>query len=312
MLVAVSLVCGAALAQKPPKPDVVIPLKPLGLPTDAYAPEYASHCNFSWLAYRELHWLDDGSVVVVFSNSPDCTKREVKPDGRLTLAAYDTSGALLHITKVPYDAGEANLTGGRSGVWIGPENSVIVEVPESGLSRTGEVMVFSGELNLIQTIATSHDNWTNDKVAFLGVAEGRDEVYFSKFNFVSSESRCLSYSGLPLVHTGTCYASPYGLPRMAVSASFPVPKDYQAAFAGNSRDRTRQGIFLTSDDALCESGIIPRIFCSTHGTLIVIDVATNHKLFEKRMRRSGHPELSPDGKHVALFDDYQLDIFSLP
>lgn len=81
------------------------------------------------LAIFRVQWLDDQQILVAFTTSPICAKREGPVVGVLRLMTFDTKGSPLQTADIPFDAGEGSDFDdlAHHGIWVGPDKTVLVE-----------------------------------------------------------------------------------------------------------------------------------------------------------------------------------------
>ena len=205
----------------------------------------------------------------------------------------------------------------HDGIWIGPNKTIVVEIPGSHLkvqpNSRNKVVVLSSDLAVVQEIDTdSHENYW-DRINFGGITNNRAQALFwSSDGGVGHERKCFIYTGNPLKQTGTCAEKDLDQPDPPAeySQSSLLPKGYEVrAFAGKSMDGARASLFGAKKSAVCDNF---GKFCPTRGELIVFDPRTKKQLFVTSFPLSGRAALSPTGNHVAVIENDRLEIFELP
>jgi hypothetical protein len=320
ILICALLWIGSLCTAAEPKPTLTIDLLAKGLPVDAFKRSSYKECPHQYRGYRTVQWIDAQRLLVGFNTSPDCAKKEGILAGVLRLVVFDLKGDALHSVDISYDAGSG--IGIRliqhDGVWIGPDQTVVVEIPGSRLkaqpNSRDRVVVLSSDLSLEQEIDTdSHENYW-DGLHFAGTTADHHEVLFWTSDGVKGhEQKCLLYSGKPLKQAGTC--APEDLHRPDPPAEYRqstlLPKGYQVVtLAGSSTDGGRVSLLgVKGEGGLCD------IFgksCRSSARLIVLDTATNRLIFGMGLALDGRAALSPAGKYIAAMENNRIEIFSLP
>jgi hypothetical protein len=304
------------------KPSLTVDLVATGMPADQ--PEESSYktCPYQYLGYRSVQWLDTQRILVAFNTSPYCALKEGIQAGTLRLIVFDLNGNLLHSADVSYDAGAGLgvLLIAHDGIWIGPNQTVIVEIPGSHLkaqpSSRDKVLVLSSELSPEQEIDTDSHQTYYDGIHFAGVGADRHAVLFwSSDGGIGHDRKCLLFSGMPLKPDGAC--TPQDLDELDPSVQYQrpalLPKGYQIrAFAGSSMDGGRVTLFGVKEGGLLGGCDLFGKLCPSHGILITFETATNQLIFKMKLPLSGRAAISPSGKHLALLQNNRLEIFPLP
>ena len=299
------------------KPAVTVDLRVAGLPTDAFTRKSYKECRYQYFGYRSVEWLDSQRVLVAFNTSPGCAvKGELLP-GSLRLVIFDTQGNMLRSADAAYDAG--NGMGVRiirhGGIWIGPRQTVIVDVPSPHLialpNSHDRVLAFSDELIQIQEIDSDDHARIGDGIHLTGVSPDRQRVLFWTANHEKTrEQTCLSYSSVPMTNAEAC--TPQDLNSLDPEPDMDVvPKGYDfGAFPGASTDGLRSSIFVVrNENAFCE---LFGKFCPSKGRLVVFETSTKRALFQKDLPLNGRAALSLDGKRLAILEENSLKIFVVP
>jgi hypothetical protein len=91
----------------------------------------------------------------------------------------------------------------------------------------------------------------------------------------------------------------------------PIPHGSQVVgVTGVSRNEQRFALTATGEVGIC--GMFD-IWCNERGQAIVIDVPANRIVFQQSVSTTGGTSsLSPDGKHIAIFDRDKLAVYALP
>jgi hypothetical protein len=299
------------------KPVVSFDLRPAGLPRDAFARKSYKECPYQYFGYRWVEWLDAERLLVAFNTSPDCAVKDGLLTGSLRLATFDVQGNMLHSADVAYDAGNGN--GVRiilhGGIWIGPDQTVIVEVPSPHLKALpnshDRVLAFSDKLIQIQEIDIDGHIHIGDGIHFEGVSPDRLRILFSKASDDKTSSRtCLSYSTVPMTNAKACFPQELDSidPKPDIDA---VPKGYEfAAFPGSSPDGLRLSVIAVKNgNAFCE---LFDKFCPSAARLVVFDTYTRRALIKKDLPLDGRAALSLDGGRLAVLERNRLEIFVVP
>ena len=307
--------CGFANGQI--KPVVSIDLRVAGLPADAFTRNSYKECPYQYFGYRSVEWLDAQRLLVAFNTSSDCAVKDGLLAGSLRLATFDLQGNMLHSTDTAYDAG--NGIGVRiirhGGIWIGPRQTVIVEVPSPHLKKLphshDRVLAFSDELIQIQEIDSDDHVRIGDGIHLAGVSPDRQRVLFWRASHeVTGERTCLSYSNVPMTNAEGCSSQDLDSidpePDMDV-----VPKGYEfGAFPGASTDGLRSSVFAVKNEgAFCE--LFGKL-CPSKGRLVVFETKTKRALIKKDLSLDGRAALSLDGPRLALLEQNRLKIFVVP
>jgi hypothetical protein len=312
------LFAASSYMQAQVKPTLTVELATIGVPPDSPDENSYNTCPYQFLAYRAVEWLDAQRVLVAFSTTPRCSQTQGPRRGAMKLVTLDLQGHPLNSTTVGYDAGDGigipmML---HDGIWIGPEQLVLVDVPGTHLKAQpdsrNKVLVFSQDLRPLQEIDTDYHEVYGDSTNFKGVQQDRKAVLFWTSDPPGSRHRkCLLYTGAPLRQTGLCSLQELD----AIDAQPPlttsvVPKSYQQrALPGSSMDGSRSSVFMVKEEnTVCElSGKL----CPTSGKLVVFETPTNRLLFKKDLPLDGRAALSPDGMHMATVEKGNLEIFDL-
>jgi len=297
------------------KPMLTIDLLSNGLPMDAFQRMTFSQCPFQYRTYRSVQWLDSEHILVAFNTSPSCTQSKVVAKGNLKLIIFDLKGNVLHSTNLPYEAGDGSPERliDHDGLWIGPGKSVLIEIPSPHLSTLpnskDRIVVLSDELVPIQEIDTEDAHlWLR------GVRDDRSAVLFSVINQDHSFNRekCILYTGNPLQQTKGCDNTEVDSlnTEYRKTGFYPAPKGYHIDnYPGDTSDGFRSMIFVSNGSGLCD---LWRFTCPKHGRLIVFETASKRVLIDRNFPFDGRARLSPDGKHLAIFEKNSLEILSLP
>lgn len=295
---------------------LLVDLAPAGLTGDALAQENAKSCLYAFLGYRTVRWLDNDTLLLAFNLSPMCSATSIHPEGKAKLVTFNWKGELLHSAEFSYDAGVANASPAmaRDGVWIGPDRTLLVSVPQTPDGKEGEtkgdVLVFSRELAQVQELPTFTDIRHNKGFSFLGVPWDQSAAIFFTERPRTDEWACRAYTGNPLADSGRCDLAPGDrAPGYEVSTLAGVSKGQQATYAGKSADGSRLAVFLQKKSDMC---LVSQLLCTWQGSLVVLDRKTHHRYFESKFPANGRADLSPDGKHLATFAKGMLEIFALP
>jgi len=307
--------CGSTNGQI--KQVVSIDLTVAGLPADAFTQKSYKECPYQYFGYRSVEWLDAQRLLVAFNTSPECAVKEGLLAGSLRLATFDMQGNMLHSADTEYDAG--NGIGvriiGHGGIWIGPRQTVIVEVPSPHLKTLphshDRVLAFSEELIQIQEIDSDDHARIGDGIHLAGVSPDRQRVLFWTANHEKArEQTCLSYSSVPMTNAEAC--SPQDLDAIDPEPDMDVvPKGYEfRAFPGTSTDGLRSSIFaVKNESAFCE---VFGKFCPSKGRLVVFETNTKRALIQKDLPLNGRAALSLDGRRLAVLEQNRLKIFVVP
>jgi hypothetical protein len=307
--------CGSANGQI--KPIVSIDLRVAGLPADAFTRNSYKECSYQYFGYRSVEWLDAQRLLVAFNISPDCAFKDGLLAGSLRLATFDVQGNMLHSADTAYDAGTG--IGVRiiqhGGIWIGPGQTVIVEVPSPHLKTLphshDRVLAFSDELIQIQEIDSDDHARIGDGIHLAGVSPNRQRVLFWTATHEKTRERtCLSYSNVPMTNAEAC--SPQDLDSIDPNPDMDVvPKGYKfGAFPGASTDGPRLTVFaVKNESAFCE---LFGKFCPSKGRLVVFETNTKRALIKKDLPLDGRAALSPDGGRLAVLEQNRLKIFVVP
>jgi len=307
--------CASANGQM--KPVVSIDLSVAGLTAHAFTRKSYKECPYQYFGYLSVEWLDAQRLVVAFNTSSDCAVKDGLLAGSLRLATFDLQGNMLHSADTAYDAG--NGIGVRiirhGGIWIGPSQTVIVEVPSPHLKTLphshDRVLAFSDELIQIQEIDSDDHVCIGDGIHLAGVSSDRQRVlFFTASHEKTRERTCLSYSSVPMTNAEAC--TPQELDSIDPKPDMDdVPKGYEfGAFLGASTDGLRSSVFAPKNEsAFCE---LFGKFCPSKGRLVVFETNTKHALFKKDLPIDGRAALSLDGRRLAVLEQNRLKIFVVP
>jgi hypothetical protein len=299
------------------KPVVSIDLRVAGLPADAFTRNSYKECPYQYLGYRSVEWLDAQRVLVAFNTSSDCAIKDGLLPGSLRLATFDVRGNMLHSADTAYHAG--NGIGVRiirhGGIWIGPGQTVIVEVPSPHLKTLPDshdrVLAFSDELIQIQEIDSEDHVRIGDGIHLAGVSPDRRRIFFWTTSHEKTRERtCLSYSSVPMTNAEVCALQDLDSidpnPDMDV-----VPKGYKfRASPGASTDGLRSSVFAAKNESVfCE---LFGKFCPSKGRLVVFETNTRRALIKKDLPLDGRAALSLDGGRLAVLEQNRLKIFVVP
>ena len=315
VIVLALICCSSASAQT--QPTVSVDLTTMGLPSDAFVRKNYKECPRQYFGYRSVEWLDERRILVAFNTNPDCAFNEGLMDGSLRLVTFDLQGKVLHSGDVAYPAGDGGAIRviAHGGIWIGPDHTVIVEVPSPHLKALPDsrdkVVVFSDELTQIQDIDTDYHDRIGDGMQFAGVTQDRSRVLFSMpGDRAKRERTCLSYSKFPMTSADAC--SPYDLGSIKQPPdTTAVPKGYEfRAFAGASTDGLRSSVFaVKGEKAPC---MLSGKFCGSKGTIVVFETKTKRTLLKMDIPLDGRAALSLDGRGLAVLQQNKLEIFVVP
>jgi hypothetical protein len=321
-LVCVPLWASCFLVAAQPKPIVTADLLPKGLPADFKG--YSFNCPYHYPGYYSLQWIDRERVLVAFSTSPICGKKVGSISGVLRLITFDLRGNMVRSADVPYDAGtgtiyvEPDLR--HDGVWIGPEQSLLVEF-RGGYSKTqpnsrGKILVLSSELLPQQEIETYPPRDFYDGIHLERVTPDHHAVLFWTSAGTREKQKCLVFSGRPLVQTSGCLQSDLNVTdpsdKYWGSARAPLPKGHETLdSAGSTIDGDRVAVMGAKVAGFCEAW---GMFCPSREMLIVFEVVTKRVVFRMKLPTDGSARatLSTDGKHIAVVEHERLEIFALP
>lgn len=285
-----------------------VDLRTISLPTDAFERKGYKNCPYQYFGYRSVEWLDARRLLVAFNTSQSCSLRSGLLAGSLRLAIFNMQGDLQHTTDVGYDAGDG--IGVRivlhGGIWIGPKQTVLVDVPSSRVTNSRDrVLVFSDELIQIQEMDT------HEGILLEGVSQDRQQMFFSAPNdqVQGGARKCLAYSSVPTTTVEEC--SPEGLASVPLYPVFNVPRGFESrAFPGSSMDGLRSSAFLVRDEnAFC---LLFGKSCPSKGELVVFETKTGHVLVKRDLPLDGRAALSLDGQWLALLEGNKLKILSVP
>ena len=297
------------------KPVVTIDLVRLGMPQDFFS---RKPCTFSFNGYRAVRWLDEHQLLVAFNTTPDCTAAQRAFSGQIRIVSFDLQGHVLNQAETSYEPGPGNLIRPllNDGIWIGANQTVLIEVPgnhfEGRPETRDKVVVLSSELKRIQEIDTDSHGKYYDRINFEGVKADHSAVMFwTSDGNLSHPRKCLLYSGTPLQESGTCSTGDLDLPIVPneYSRTSVFPKSYEIrAFVGRSSDGSRAALFGVRKSSSCE---LLGWFCPSSGKVVVFDPMSGRVIFELALPLGGRAELSPDGKHLATLEANNLEIFSV-
>jgi hypothetical protein len=224
---------------------------------------------------------------------------------------------MLHSADTAYDAGDG--IGVRiirhGGIWIGPGQTVIVEVSSPHIKTLphshDRVLAFSDELIQIQEIDSDDHVRIGDGIHLAGVSPDRQHVLFWTASHDKTRERtCLSYSTVPMTNAEAC--SPQELDSIDPKPDMDVvPKGHEfGAFPGASTDGLRSSLFaVKSESAFCE---LFGKFCPSKGRLVVFETDTKRALIRKDLPLDGRAALSLDGGRLAVLEQSRLKIFEVP
>jgi hypothetical protein len=315
VIVLALICCYSADAQT--KPIVSIDLTTAGIPQDAFSRKNYKDCPRQYFGYRSVEWLDEHRILVAFNTSPDCALKDGLLDGSLRIATFDLQGKMLQSTDVAYQAGDGGAVRviSHGGIWIGPDHTVIVEIPSPHLKALPDsrdkVLVFSDELTQIQVFDTDDHDRIGDGTHFAGVTEDRRRVLFSTPSDRETKERtCLSYSKFPVTDPDACSLYDLGSIKQRPDVTA-VPKGYEfRAFPGASPDGLRSSVFAVKEEnAPC---MLFGKFCRLKGTIVVFEPKTKRTLLKMDIPLDGRAALSPDGRSLAVLQQNKLEIFVVP
>ncbi len=300
------------------KPKFCASLTTFGFPSELSETNYKP-CPSAFLSYRAFQWLDNRRVLLALSTTPSCSKTAGPRTGTLKLVTVGDGGRQLHSTTVPYDAGNGIGISilSHDGIWVGPGQTVVVDVPGSHLKTQPEsrnkVLIFSPDLEPLEEIDTNYHKVYQDSISLQGVPQDRKAVLF--WTLVPPDfhkRKCLLYTGSPLKQTGECSVRDLdAIDAQPQLSSTIMPTDYELrALPGSSIDGTRSSAFIVKQsNEVCE---ISGKLCPTGGELIVFAAATNSIIFRHSLPLDGRAALSPDGKRVATIEHGHLEVFEIP
>ncbi len=306
--------CRSASAQT--KPIVSVDLRTAGLPQDAFVRKNYKQCPHQYFGYRSVEWLDANRVLLAFNTGPDCAATEGLRDDSLRLATFDVQGKKLHSADVACHAGDGGALPiiSHGGIWIGPDQTVIVEVPSPHLKALPDshdrLLAFSDDLVQIQEIDIGDHDRIGDGMHFSAVSQDRRHVLFSAPGEPTKTRPCVAYSKFPITNPEAC--SPEDLasinPRPNIEA---VPKGYEyRAFPGASTDGRRSSLFAVKEEnASCE---LAGKLCRSKGRVVVFETSTRQTLLKMDIPLNGRAALSPDGTRLAVLQQNSLQIFAVP
>jgi hypothetical protein len=316
IVIVLTLVC-CFYANAQAKPIVSVDLTTHGLPGDAFVRKSYKECPHRYFGYRSVEWLDELHLLVAFNTNPGCAMTGEPLDGSLRLVTFDSQGKMLRSTDVTYQAGDG---GGlrlisHGGIWIGPERTIVVEVPSPQLKSLPDsrdkLLAFSDELVQIQEIDIDDHDRKGDGMHFEKVTQDRRRVIFWTSRDRETKGReCFSYSKFPIENPDACF--PGDLDRLGpIRDADIVPNGYEfRSFAGASADDSRSSIFaVKAENAPC---MLSGKLCPSIGRALVFDTNTRRILLNMEIPLDGRAALCPDGRSLAVLQQNKLEIFVVP
>lgn len=196
-VVIVSAVAGTLLACSltPKKPDepapVRIDLSQHGLPKDFFQTDYDTKCASQIIGYRFVVWLNNETVAVGFSTSPNCRASSgQKVQGVARILAFDLQGTLRASRNLLYDADGGQVIVARGEGNAGPGGTLLFRIEEAGKSKSGVLLL---DANLKDTARLDR---------FLEQTTFVDHALVFQEGFVVNGPRTYdTFNGFPLVQT---------------------------------------------------------------------------------------------------------------
>ena len=140
--------CSPAQTAKEPPPDVRINLSAHGLPQGFFRAD-ADKCAHEIISYRFVVWLDNESVAVGFSTSPNCrVSPDLKVDGVARLLTFGMTGELKAKRDIPYLADGNGEIVAEGEARPGPGGTLLFRIDSVNLDKEGRNESKSGLLLL--------------------------------------------------------------------------------------------------------------------------------------------------------------------